>query len=119
MPQGKSRPKATNGTARRDEDVRTERQGGIPIGSNGLPMIEISFTASDLFPTGDYANVVVGPATATRWIEDTDPESTDHISSGLNKLAEAVEIDVIAEQREIVLTNLQAAATEKLNAAKK
>ena len=118
MPQSKGRPKATNGTTRRKENVRTERQGGVPIGKNGLPMIEISMTASDLFPTGDYANAVVGPATATRWIEDTDPAKTDHISDGLNKLAECVEVDVIAEQREIVLTNLQASANERLDKSK-
>jgi hypothetical protein len=77
-----------------------------PLDEDGQPMAQISFTASELIPTGQYANVTVGPATVTRFVKDSD------VTDELNKLAETVEVEVIAEQREIVLNTLQAAAKE-------
>jgi hypothetical protein len=76
-----------------------------PVDEDGVPMAQISFTASELIPTGNYANVTVGPATITKFVKDGDSE---HLSRELNELAETIEAECIAEQREIVLKSLQA-----------
>lgn len=76
-----------------------------PVGEDGLPMAQISFTSSDLIPTGEYANVTIGPVTITKFI----PASAD-AAKELNALADIVEGDVIAEQRELVMDQLQADA---------
>ena len=77
------------------------------------PMVQISFTASELIPTGNYANVTVGPATATKFVPDD-----GKLESHLNELAELIESEVIAEQRVLVLESLQADVEAK-QAAKK
>lgn len=97
----RARAKAPNGTDRRGQK-RTEVAGAI-IGSNGKPMVKITFGASELIPTGDFANVVVGPVMVERYVED-DGKLADH----LNETAEIVESDCIAEQRELVLNSLKA-----------
>ena len=64
-------------------------------------MAQISFTASELIPTGNYANVTVGPVTITKFVKDE--------NLGADRLlAEIVESDCIAEQRAFVLETIQA-----------
>lgn len=74
-----------------------------PVDENGQPMAKISFSATEKIPTGQYANVNVGPVTATKFVKDD-----DNLAAELNKLAELVETECIAEQRELVLQSLQA-----------
>lgn len=75
-----------------------------PVSEDGIPMVQISFTASELIPTGEYANVTIGPVTVTKFVSDGDD---DHLAGELNHLAELVESDCIAEQREIVIESIQ------------
>lgn len=54
----------------------------LPMGSNGLPMIEVVSQSSETVPVAQFANVVIGPCAARRLVEDpglaklvgTDPE---------------------------------------------
>jgi hypothetical protein len=88
-----------------------------PRNANGRPMMKISMTASELIPHGQYANVSVGPAQITAFI---DPEreieidgmyftekERETVGQALNELAEVVEYDVISVQRNLVLESLQ------------
>lgn len=75
-----------------------------PVDESGVPMVQISFTASELIPTGEYANVTIGPVTVTKFVPDGDD---DALATQLNDLAALVESDCIAEQREIVVDSLQ------------
>jgi hypothetical protein len=99
-----------------------------PVDEDGQPMAQISITASELIPTGNYANVTVGPVTVTRFVKDTTDEmitpeelekalkTNDKVSAiaiPLNRLAEIVESDCIAEQRQLVLDSLQADVTKQ------
>ncbi len=74
-----------------------------PVDEDGNPMAQISFTASELIPTGNYANVTVGPATITKFVKDD-----GSLADSINEVAEIIESDCIAEQRELVLASLQA-----------
>lgn len=76
-----------------------------PVDEDGVPMAQISFTASDLIPTGKFANVTVGPCTITKFVRDGDG---DHLAAELNDLADTVEVKVLSEQREIVHAGLKA-----------
>lgn len=88
-----------------------------PRGVNRKPMSKIEFSASELIPTGQYANVSVGPARITtfvdlsRDVDDDEPYFTDDERANLikatNELAEMVEANVIAVQRNLVLESLQ------------
>lgn len=89
--------------SRRSTAETIDASGPIPIGANGLPMIQIQVTASELIPTGEYANVVVGPVTVVKWIEDPG----DGLADEINDLCEIIEADVISVQRTLVLDSLQ------------
>lgn len=86
--------------------------GGIPITADGRPMVLIEMAAAELIPTGQYANVSVGPAKISWWI---DPLADEPISDGekqtvakaLNDIAEICEVDVVAVQRNLVLESIQ------------
>lgn len=92
--------------ARRNTATVVDATGAVPIDSDtGLPLIQIQFSASELIPTGEYANVVVGPVTVVKWIKD--PQDDDELVEELNNLATLVEAGCISEQREIVLQSLQ------------
>jgi hypothetical protein len=82
-------------------------------------MCRIEFSAAELIPTGDYANVSVGPARITAFVDldraiaddqayFSNPERANLVKA-INELAEMVEGDVIAIQRNIVLEALQRA----------
>jgi len=78
----------------------------------GRPLVKIQMQASEIIPTGQYANVAVGPAVITAFI---DPHNEDgfsedwkeNVTKAVNQLAELVERDVIGVQRNLVLMSLQ------------
>ena len=87
------------------------------MGANGRPLARIEFSASELIPTGQYANVSIGPARITAFIDlsrDND-DGEAYFSEGeranlvkaVNELAEMVERDVVAVQRNLVLESIQ------------
>lgn len=92
----------------------------VPIGTNGLPMIEIMGQASELVPVAQYANVTIGPVAVRRWVEDTgdDEELHERISD-----VQALVMDIIAEDREAVEESVrlhnQRTAEEEAKEAKK
>lgn len=100
-----------------DRAVAQQPEDAIPRGRKGRPMARIEFSASELIPTGQYANVSVGPARVVAWIDldrevsDGDTyftkQETENLVKALNELAEKVEYDVVAVQRNVVLENLQ------------
>lgn len=102
----RSRAKAPNKTERRGERQQIESIHW-PVDEDGQPMAQISFCASELIPTGDYANVVVGPVQVTKFVKD------ENLAEQMNALAEMVESDCISEQRELVLGQIQAAVQNK------
>jgi hypothetical protein len=105
----KSDVKDNSGSRQSRATRGVDASGSWPVDpSTGLPLAQISFTASELIPTGEYANVVVGPVTVTKFIPD--PEDDDALAEALNDLAEVVEAKCISEQRELVLESLQVEA---------
>lgn len=84
-----------------------------PLAPDGMPLVMIEMSASELVPTGQYANISIGPARARVWIdprqeEPLSPETLSGIARAANQLAEAIEVDVIAVQRNLVLESMQA-----------
>jgi len=88
-----------------------------PTGSKGTPMMMAEMSASELIPTGQYANVSIGPC-RVHFLLDPDRELRDDedyfspqqkatIAKALNEAAEIVETDVIAVQRDLVLESMQ------------
>lgn len=99
------------------ESQQPDTDQSWPRGVNGKPMSKIEFSASELIPTGQYANVSVGPARITTFVDlsreveegesyFTDDER-DNLIKATNELAEMVEANVIAVQRNLVLESLQ------------
>jgi hypothetical protein len=117
-PDEKSRQKAEAAHKRANDQIELADTEAWPRGVNGQPMMKVTMTAAELIPTGQYANVSVGPAQITCFIDQdrqigpeeryfTEGEAAT-ISQALNELAEIVESDVVAVQRNIVLEQLQA-----------
>lgn len=114
-----SRGKAEKASERADNEVkRSEREmESWPLGSQGTPMMKAEMSASELVPTGQYANVVIGPCRVHFLIDpdrslrdDEDyfsPQQKATIVKALNEAAEMVEADVVAVQRNIVLESMQ------------
>lgn len=108
MAAARKKTAAPNATSRRG--ARQEVKSIVwPVDKDGQPMAQISVTASELIPTGQFANVVVGPVTVTKFVED---KSDADLAKQINGLAEVVEVDCLSEQRELVLESLQAAAPD-------
>lgn len=74
-------------------------------------------TAAELIPTGQFANVSIGPAQVTTFIDQarvlqeqesffSDDERATLVQA-LNELAEIVEGEVVAVQRDLVLSSMQ------------
>lgn len=112
-----SRPKAKAAHERTAEMQRHADSDSWPRGASGQPMMKISMVASELIPTGQYANVSVGPAQITCFIDQTRALSNGEtyfsdaeravIAQSLNELAEIVEGDVVAVQRNLVMASMQ------------
>lgn len=101
----------------RTEGQQPSPQEIVPLNVNGRPMHKISMCASELIPTGQYANVSIGPATVTAYVDPdrvvgegesyfSDDEAST-IVAAMNQLAEIVEVEVLAVQRNLVLESLQ------------
>jgi hypothetical protein len=118
-----SRKKAEAASERANEETKRilddsqVPDGTWPVGSKGTPMMKAEMTAAELIPTGQYANVSVGPA-RVHFLIDPDRELRDDesyfsaqqratIAKALNEAAEVVESDVIAVQRNLVLESMQ------------
>jgi hypothetical protein len=93
----KSRDKAEKAADRADQEIKRVQAEPLgqnvqaPLGSNGTPMIQVEMSAAELIPTGNYANVSIGPARMHFWV---DPDKK-------------LEADVVAVQRNIVLESMQ------------
>lgn len=116
----KSRSKANAAKARSNEVNETVDSEAWPRTSDGRPMIKILMTASELIPHGQFANISVGPAQITAFIdpqqgEAFSDEERENMAKALNQLGEVVEADVIAVQRVIVLDSIQQQAAGKGN----
>lgn len=112
-----SKQKASAAMAQAEKARASADSDSWPVGVDGQPMMKITMTAAELIPTGQYANVSVGPAQITafvdqnRVIKDGDAYFTDDqrttMAKALNELAEIVETDVVAVQRNIVMEAMQ------------
>jgi len=112
----KSRQKAES--ARKRTDALTPiAPDGWPVNENGRPLAKITLTAAELIPNGQFANVSVGPAQITTFIDPDrvlgDDESyfsddeMETYAAAMNQLAEVVEIDVVGVQRNLVMESIQ------------
>lgn len=118
-PDQQSKQKAGAAMAQAEKVRSTADSDSWPRGVNGQPMMKITMTAAELIPTGQYANVSVGPAQITAFI-DTErsagetyfsQEERETMAKALNELAEIVEGDVVAVQRNLVMESMQEQVT--------
>lgn len=114
--QAKSRPQAEAAVARHEAD-ESAASTGWPMTPDGRPMAKIEMAASELVPTGQFANIVVGPARLTVFVDPRDPDplpedERENIAKATNLVAELVEIDVVAVQRNLVLETMQSNLAE-------
>lgn len=121
-----SRAKAETAKERTTEQLESVDAESWPRNQNGRPMVKVTMTAAELIPTGQYANVSVGPAQITAFIDpDREVEYDDDgkpfllpgkmketLAVALNELAEVVEVDVVAVQRNLVMESIQEQATQ-------
>jgi hypothetical protein len=125
-----SRKKAEKASEQANEEIKQQEKpqaklanlnvgelSAWPLGSKGTPMMHAEMAASELIPTGQYANVTVGPC-RVHFLIDPDRELRDDedyftpqqratIAKALNESAEIVEADVVAVQRNIVMESMQ------------
>lgn len=86
-----------------------------PRGEDGKPMAKLTMTAAELIPTGQYANCSIGPVQITAFVDASKASEGSYysdaeketLSKALNELAEVVESDVVAVQRNLVLESMQ------------
>ena len=81
-------------------------EDGWPVDEKGVPMVKISFATSNLVPTGNYANVTVGPAQATTFVPDTGNE--EDLARSISDLANPVEL-ALGFRRKQILDELEKA----------
>lgn len=108
----KSRAKAETAKDRTAEGVEALDSEDLPRNADGVHLVKVTMTAAELLPTGQFANVSVGPAQITAMIdpnqeENFTPEQKENIAKALNEMAEIVEVDVISVQRNLVLESIQ------------
>jgi hypothetical protein len=119
-----SRPKAEKASEQANEeakrvldDSQPPGEEKWPVNANGVPMLKAEMSAAELIPTGQYANVTVGPC-RIHFLIDPDRQLRDDesywtpaqratIAAALNEAAELVESDVVAVQRNLVLESMQ------------
>lgn len=116
-----SKQKASAAMAQAEKTRASADPESWPVGENGQPMMKVTMTVAELLPTGQYANVSIGPAQVTAFVDpDREVKSGDAyftqderstISKALNELAEVVEFDVLAVQRNLVLESMQNSVT--------
>ncbi len=74
-----------------------------PVDENGDPQVLISFASAEVVPTGNYANVTVGPASATKFIAVNGDK--DELAKAISELAEPVEW-ALSHRRDQILKEL-------------
>lgn len=95
--------------------VDQQPEAAHPRGIRGNPMAKIEMACSELIPTGQYANVTVGPVRITAYVDlDRDSNGSyftdsekETIVKAANELAEMSTVDIIGVQRNLVLESLQ------------
>lgn len=87
-----------------------EKRGKAEVGEavllNGVPMVKIICSASELIPTQQYANVTVGPISVHRYVPDGDD---DHIRAEISRTQQLCE-QAVAEERETIQVLMRARA---------
>jgi len=111
-PDTQSRTKAETSVKQANRQQEVVEGDGWPRTSDGRPMVKITMTASELIPTGQYANVSVGPCQITCFIDPEAPSpftdaQRENMAAALNQLAEIVEGDVVSVQRNLVMESIQ------------
>jgi hypothetical protein len=76
--------------------------------ADGTPMTLISFSVAETIPTGNYANVIVGPATASKFVPDG---SDKELANAIAELAKPVEW-ALGHRRDQILKELSGEAEE-------
>ena len=99
-----SRTKAETAAKQANRQQEIVEGDGWPRTPGGLPMVKITMVAAELIPTGQYANVSVGPCQITCFIDPDSPApfseaQRENMAAALNQLAEIVEGDVVSVQR--------------------
>ena len=108
MATGRDEQREGQNNAERALEQQVVHAGALPLDEQGDPMVEVSFNATELIGLKDYSNIVVGPATVRTLVSRNtrnpfSEQQLKNIASALNQIAQAVEEDVVAEQREIAL----------------
>jgi len=104
-----SRAQADAAVARSDANATG---GDWAFTPDGRPMVKLEMSASELLPTGQFANVSVGPGRLTLFIDPQQDggipqEEQDNIAKAMNQMSDLVQIDVIGVQRNLVLESIQ------------
>lgn len=109
-----SRAKASQAHERTAEMVK-QSASSWPTGIDGKPMAQIEIGFAELIPTGQYANVSVGPAKVTIFVDlargnEDMPYFTESeketITKSANELADMMGRDVIGVQRNLVVESI-------------
>jgi hypothetical protein len=113
----KSRQKADHARQQAEKSREMVDSEAWPRGVNGQPMFKVTMTAAELLPTGQFANISIGPAQITAFVDQdrllADDQGyftqaqRDTLARALNELAEIVEADVVAVQRNLVQEHVQ------------
>jgi hypothetical protein len=93
MAEDQKRPEATH---RQRADMATATAMSPVIGTNGRPMAIVTGTASDLLPTVQFGNLLVGPVQITRWVED---DGADSVIDGARATQQWAELVCGSERR--------------------
>jgi hypothetical protein len=64
-------------------------KAGTPVDKDGQPLVKVTFSVQELIPTGKFANVTVGPATAERYVPANLEEK--ELANAISELAKPVE----------------------------
>lgn len=122
-----SRGKAEKASKRANEEIVNEKSDSWPTAPSGLPYVKAEMAASELIPTGQYANVSIGPVRLHFLIDPGivlqdenggptsffSPQQRATIAQALNEAAEIVEVDVCAVQRNLIMESMQQQLGEK------
>ncbi len=98
-------PLAPESKGKRQVSTQSERQQTWFADEDGAPMVLISFQMSELVGLPNYSNVVIGPASVTRFVCE------DDVEAGYEKCYEDVE-HILGAKRDLILETLQKAAQD-------
>lgn len=112
-----SGPKAKKASEIANNEVVINNGESWPMNENGTPLFKAEMSAAELVPTGQYANVTIGPVRLhflidpDRKLEEGehyfDRQARETITAALNEAADIIEGDVVAVQRNLVMENIQ------------